>query len=388
MYTNTRKFLYTALCGALALLAVWAALRFLLPWLAPFLAAFACAALVEPAVQRLSRDGRIPRSVASAFCVLILLGFLLALIWLVCVRALAEARALLERLPVLIGELSETLTLWREKLSGLADVGEDTLRRVGDAIEERLLLLPGTLSGKALSLAAEAAASAPAALLFAATAMIGAYFTSASYPSLKRFLAAQLPESARARAAAISAGARRTLWRYLRAQGLMLLLTFLALTLAFGLLHVDYALLLALGTAVIDALPVLGTGTVLIPWALYEFLTGQTSLGLGLGITYLAVTMLRNCAQAKLLGDQLGLHPLATLLAIYVGFHVCGVWGMLLFPVLAIGLKQLNDSGTVHLWKNPAEEAAGKGESHGRSDFQHHCGNGNEHTRGHEYPSR
>ena len=388
MYTNTKKVLYTALYGALALLAAWVVLRFLLPWLAPFLAAFACAALVEPAVQRLSRDGRIPRSVAAAFCVLILLGFLLALVWLVCVRALAEARALLERLPALIGELSKTLTLWREKLSVLTDSGGDALRRVSGAIEERLLLLPGTLSGKALSLAAEAAASAPAALLFAATAMIGAYFTSASYPSLKRLLAAQLSENARTKAAALGAGARRTLWRYLRAQALMLLLTFLALTLSFWLLHIDYALLLALGTAVIDALPVLGTGTVLIPWALYELLTGQTSLGLGLGITYLAVTMLRNCAQAKLLGDQLGLHPLATLLAIYVGFHVCGMWGMLLFPVLAIGLKQLNDSGAVQLWKNPAGEAAGEGESYGRSGFQHHRRNGNEHTRGHEYPSR
>ena len=93
-------------------------------------------------------------------------------------------------------------------------------------------------------------------------------------------------------------------------------------------------------TAVVDALPVLGAGTVLLPWALYEMLTGQVPLALGLAITYAAVTVLRSAIQAKLLGDQLGLHPLASLAAIYAGWTLCGVLGMLLFPILAICVKQ------------------------------------------------
>ena len=77
------------------------------------------------------------------------------------------------------------------------------------------------------------------------------------------------------------------------------------LTAAFLLLRLDYALLLALVTAVIDALPVLGTGTVLLPWAAYSFLTGNVPLGAGLAVTYAAVTVLHQSIQAKLLGDQL-----------------------------------------------------------------------------------
>ena len=109
---------------------------------------------------------------------------------------------------------------------------------------------------------------------------------------------------------------------------------------AFLLLRLRYALLLALLTAVVDALPVLGVGTVLLPWALYELLTGQVPLALGLAITYAAVTVLRSAIQAKLLGDQLGLHPLASLAAIYAGWTLGGVMGMLLFPILAICVKQ------------------------------------------------
>ena len=116
---------------------------------------------------------------------------------------------------------------------------------------------------------------------------------------------------------------------------------------AFLLLRIDYALLLAALTAVIDALPVLGTGVVLIPWAVYDLLTGATARAIGLAVTYAAVTLLRQSIQAKLLGDQLGLHPLATLVSIYVGWRTCGVWGMLLFPILAITGKQLLDSGVL-----------------------------------------
>ena len=93
-------------------------------------------------------------------------------------------------------------------------------------------------------------------------------------------------------------------------------------------------------TAVIDALPVLGAGTVLLPWAVYDLLTGNVPLALGLAITYAAVTVLRSAIQAKLLGDQLGLHPLASLAAIYAGWTLWGVMGMLLFPILAICVKQ------------------------------------------------
>ena len=70
---------------------------------------------------------------------------------------------------------------------------------------------------------------------------------------------------------------------------------------------------------------------------------------LGLVLSWAAVNLIRSAAQAKLLGDQIGLHPLASLAAIYVGWRVCGVWGMLLFPVLLSVLQQLNDRGVMDI---------------------------------------
>ena len=104
-------------------------------------------------------------------------------------------------------------------------------------------------------------------------------------------------------------------------------------------------------TAVVDALPLFGTGVMLAPWAVFCLLLGQSSRGLGLLITWAAVSLVRSCIEAKLLGDQIGLHPLASLMAMYVGWRIWSVWGMLLFPMLLVTARQLNDRGVVRLWK-------------------------------------
>ncbi|MGN1001845.1 MAG: sporulation integral membrane protein YtvI [Oscillospiraceae bacterium] len=374
------------LYALLALAGVYAALRWLLPWLAPFLAAYAVAALLEPAVGALCRRWRWKRGAASGVCTL---GFLAAaggLVWLLVSRISGEIAGLFDRLPQILDSLAATLSRWQGVLARYADGMPEGVRlwfdRSADSFGDFLAGLPAQLSGKLLGLLSALAAAAPSALLFLVTCVIGVYFISASFPQIRAFVKRQIPPRFMDRARRVYQGLRRTLGRWLRAQLIMMLITFFELALAFALLGVGYPMALAAFTAVIDALPVLGTGTVLIPWALYELLTGDTPLAIGLAVTYGAVTLLRNCIQAKLLGDHLGLHPLATLVAIYVGYRVWGVWGMLTFPLLAIGIKQLFDSGIL-----PFGKTANKGEAYDRDPLQYHSGHGNEHSGRHEYPA-
>ena len=104
--------------------------------------------------------------------------------------------------------------------------------------------------------------------------------------------------------------------------------------------------------ALIDALPVFGTGIVLLPWAAGCLLLGRTRRGLGLLAVWIVTSLVRSCTQARLLGDQIGLDPLCSLLSVYIGWRVCGVWGMLLFPLLCMVLIQLNERGVLRLWKS------------------------------------
>ena len=101
-------------------------------------------------------------------------------------------------------------------------------------------------------------------------------------------------------------------------------------------------------------MPVLGTGTVLIPWAVYSFITGSFGLGIGLIVIYAAITVIRQVIEPKLVAGQLGLSPIVTIAALYFGLKIFGVLGMLITPILVIMLKLLNDEGIIHLWRSPA----------------------------------
>ena len=89
-----------------------------------------------------------------------------------------------------------------------------------------------------------------------------------------------------------------------------------------------------------DALPVLGTGTVLVPWSLVCLLQGDTVRGIGLLGVYAAASLTRSVLEPRFIGRQLGLDPLVTLLAMYAGYRLWGLAGMILAPLLAVTVTQ------------------------------------------------
>ena len=129
--------------------------------------------------------------------------------------------------------------------------------------------------------------------------------------------------------------------RYIKAYGILLAMTFALLLVGFWTLRVEYAFLLAFLIALADLLPVIGVGTVLIPWGIVMLLQKQFYLGFGLLILYLVISLVRQVAEPKVLGKSLGLHPLLTLFATYVGFTLFGLLGMILAPVAALLAKRL-----------------------------------------------
>ena len=116
----------------------------------------------------------------------------------------------------------------------------------------------------------------------------------------------------------------------------MTVITFAELLIGFLLLGVEYAVLAAALTAIVDLLPVLGTGTVLLPWVVFCFLRRDVRLGIGLVIMYAVCLIMRQLTEPRVVGTSVGLHPLPTLVAMYVGFRLAGIWGLILFPFATV----------------------------------------------------
>lgn len=128
---------------------------------------------------------------------------------------------------------------------------------------------------------------------------------------------------------------------YLKAQLIIESIIFCVLLVGFLVLKVNYAVLLALLTAVIDAVPIFGTGTILIPMAVFHFLSGNSVLGWGILILYGVALLLRQLCEPKIVGTKLGIHPLATIFSLYIGMKLFGFFGLILGPLCAIFVKNL-----------------------------------------------
>jgi predicted PurR-regulated permease PerM len=129
-------------------------------------------------------------------------------------------------------------------------------------------------------------------------------------------------------------------------------ITFCELCLGLTLLHVPHAIIISAVIALVDIMPVLGTGTVMVPWAIMEFIMGRGYSGLGLALIYAIITVVRNILEPKIVGHHIGLHPLVTLAAIVIGLKALGFAGMIFFPITIIILKHMRESGIVKLWKD------------------------------------
>lgn len=332
--------------GAVAAL-VWAGVRYALVWLLPFLLALGLAMLLEPLMERARRGLRLKRGFTAAVVTLVLVGGVLAALAAVLVRSVEQALALLAALPEQLAGLPEALGRVQDRIGAFCAACPEGLRRW---MEEALADVPrlassltGQVSSAALRGLSALMGALPGLFLACGTTVLAVFFTLSAYPQVMAFLRRQLPERWRGRAGGVKANVLDTLGKWLRAECILLLVTFFQLLAGFLLLRQEYALLLAVVIALIDALPVFGTGTILIPWALVLFLRGQTKTGVGLVVLYGAAALSRQALEPRLVGKQVGLNPVLTLLALYTGYRLLGVGGMIVFPITAMLLKQIWD---------------------------------------------
>lgn len=339
---------------AAAIAAVWLFVRYLLPWTAPLLVAFTAAALMEAPVQMLMRH-RWKRGAAAAVITLAMLGVIVYLTAKLTSLGIQTVAGFAKEVPQLMENVSSLAEAMSAKVERFAASAPESVREyIAAAVQsfgKIIYTLPELISRKALDILAKAAAGSPTIFLFIVTAGIGTYFFSAAFPMTLAFISAQLPRTAVEKLICVRANLKKSFGGFMKAQLILMGMTFFELVIVFLLLKIRGAVEIAAVTAVIDALPVFGTGIVLLPWAAYCAVSGDARLAIALMLSWAVVNLVRNCAQAKLLGDQIGLDPISSLLAIYVGFKIWGVGGMLIFPILLVSLKQLNDVGAISLWK-------------------------------------
>lgn len=355
-YAKQKKFIINVLFAGLIGLLIFLILSYGLKLASPFIFAAIFAYLLRRPAKFLNKITKIPYKLIAFFMVLLFfctIGVLIALIGIKLFSLLVEfistlpfhykdqivpaLNTLFDDIEAQIARVDPTLKPF------LNDLFAQFIQLVGELVSGISVKLVGFLSGIASSM--------PLFFIKALLMVISTFFMTLDYEILTSFLRRQVSERYQPLVEEIKNYVVGTLFVCIRSYALIMLITFTELYIGFNIINIEKPLTAAVLIAIFDILPVLGTGGIMIPWAIISLLQGNIQLAVSLLIIYLIVTVVRNILEPKIVGSQIGLHPVVTLLSLFVGAQLFGLVGLLAFPISLSLLRHLNSKGTIQLFK-------------------------------------
>ena len=351
-----KNFIIRVLFWAIILAFVYFGLKYAMPFFSPFVIAFIVAFLLNRPILWFGKKLKCRRTIPA---ILLTALFFLAAGLLLCflgVRLFSFIKNLILTLPSLYESmLLPTLTKMFQELelafsaldpsavALLQDISENVIGSLGSFISN--------LSMGTLGVVSSFAASVPGTFLNLVITIIVSFFMTIDYPAITGFILRQFPESGQRVIHEVKGYVSGTLIKCILSYGLIMCITFTEITIGLLLMKIPNAVLIAACIAVFDILPVLGTGGIMIPWAIISLIIGYYFIGFGLLVLYLVITVIRNIIEPKIVGHQVGLHPVITLASMLAGLNLFGIIGLFGFPITLSLLRNLNDKGVIKILK-------------------------------------
>ena len=314
--------------------AVYLAMEHLLPISVPVL----FGGLIAWLVIRLCEKLRCRHKLLRITLALLIYGVLGLLVTLAVIKSVSGITGIIQWLPRLYeNKLQPLVTMaydwFAYRIQRLNPALLSALEMLLESILSGLKNLISSLSGFAVNLVSGVATGIPNLILSLLAMVFTTVFIVGDYERIATFAATNIPDSLKKLLNNIRLYLTDTLFVVIRSYVLIMLLTFGELSILFSLFGIEHPVLKAAVIALLDILPILGTGGIMIPWAVTSLVLGYTKLGLELFAIYGIVTVIRNYVEPRIVGTQLGLHPIITLVSMFIGLRLFGFWGMFGLPV-------------------------------------------------------
>ncbi|MDE7342276.1 MAG: sporulation integral membrane protein YtvI [Lachnospiraceae bacterium] len=326
---------------------------FLLPkcigFFMPFIIGWAISLIASPLVRFLEEKLKIRRKAVSAFVIIAVLAGVILLVYGIGVKLVRETVSFVNELPMIWENIEAEFTQAGASLEGLIK------RLPADAQKQLLDFWSGIgswfsdfISGigtPTFAAVGNFAKQLPDVFMAVVMTLLSSYFFVADKAYMSDFMKKYVPESVYYRFNLIQRSFRNAVGGYFKAQLKIEVWIYILIFIGLLILKIKYAFLIAFGIAFIDLLPVFGAGTVMLPWAVVEILSGEYKLAVGLLIIWCIGQIVRQVIQPKIVGDSIGLDPIPTLFLLYIGYHMAGVMGMILALPIGIILINLYEEG-------------------------------------------
>jgi len=302
-------------------------------YLLPFIVAFIISQIIKPIVRFLE-NMHIPKRIGVIFSMLLVIGILGAVVYFLSaavVKELKEMLALFQEtnengIPVFIQEFINALP--KNIRTFAFSAFKDSEFNISEFVFPSLKSAISGLGG--------AAGKLPSAFVFTIVLILSTYFMSYDGQNIKKYIKQILPKESVSKIRYIKENLIKAFIGYIKAQLILMSIVFCILLFGFLILDIKLALILAFVISLWDAIPVLGSGIILNPWAIICLIQGNYFRAIGLFFLYLIILLTRQLLEPKILSGQLGIHPLFTIMAMYVGLKTIGISGMILGPILLI----------------------------------------------------
>ncbi len=346
------NFLFYALLAAIFIFTI----KYALKWILPFVIAFAVSAFITPMANKLSKYFKIKKKFAAFFCTFLFYSIAIGLIALIGFGLYGVLKNFFSHLPYIyensIAPTISSVSVWIEEfLSKIDPMLSKTIIDATSGFSKNFGSLISAISVGAASWLSAYIKGIPFFFAEMFIAVIATFFISSDYTNIRAFIIRQIPEKWHLFLKDVREHSLRTILKYFKSYFLIMTITFCELCLALWLLKVKNFAVIALVIAVFDIIPVCGSGGVLIPWAVFSIIQGNYPFGIALLIAYGIIAVIRQIIEPKIIGDQVGLPAIVTLMAMFLGVRFMGVLGLFVFPITLVILKNLNDSGRIKLFK-------------------------------------
>ncbi len=307
----------------------------------PFLVAIVFAVVLERSINYIVKKTKISRKAVATALVILVYVVIGVISYLIISSLVQEAISLSGNLPGLYERIKTNYTgIYQDitkMLSNLPDTVSSSIYKTGLELLENVTKIAGNILKGVVNFVL----AVPNIMIYVVVTFLATLFLVTDRRTIARYAEEMLPNKTYKKISAVISECFKTLGKYLKAQFILICITFIELFISFVILNQSYPLTLALIVAVVDALPILGTGTILIPWAIYSAITGNLGLGIGLMVAYIVITVVRQLIEPKIVSDKLGVHPFVTLIAMYMGFKILGLFGLIVGPVVMVIYKNV-----------------------------------------------
>ena len=305
---------------------------------APFIFAILLALLIEPVVDMLEKRARLKRNWAVFFSLtLVIGGFISILILLVSVtiREMSSLyRLALSHSDEIINQVMNSLSDFRLSYLEL-NLPPQVHAAIQDNLQQGLQLLQQIMNNSINGLM-QGFVRLPGILVFLGIATVATFLIIKDRALIRSFVIDILPSPTRTKTRDVITELFKALSGFLKAYSILITITAVITLVSLKILGVEYSFILGILIGLMDILPVLGPGAIMVPWIMWEFIVGNTGMGISLLVVYTIITVVRQFLEPQIVGDSIGLHPLATLVSLYVGLKLGGVTGMIMGPVLVV----------------------------------------------------